>query len=163
MKKGYYKDSEGQHWYETSLNVRYKAEKFNCVLCGEESLKVKGKRNRSGRYYCSKSCAAKDGGGLKGMKGEAHYSWKGGRNVIKNGYIEIWAPKHPHARGGKYVREHRLVMEEHIGRYLEPHELVHHLNGVKNDNRIENLKIVTNETHKGEIECPFCHKDFLIQ
>jgi len=73
--------------------------------------------------------------------GAKHRDWKGGRIVDKTGYILVRQLGHPHANSGGYVREHRLVMEQHLGRYLEPNEVVHHINGDKADNRIENLEV----------------------
>lgn len=74
-------------------------------------------------------------------KGPAHGAWKGGRVAVTDGYIRVYAPEHPAAQNGRYVLEHRLVMEEHLGRYLEPDERVHHKNGIRDDNRLENLEI----------------------
>lgn len=75
--------------------------------------------------------------------GAGHPEWKGGRLKTKQGYIKIYCPGHPYATKPrkKYVFEHRLVMEKHIGRYVLPGEVVHHKNGIKNDNRIENLEL----------------------
>jgi hypothetical protein len=50
-----------------------------------------------------------------------------------------YAPNHPYKNNKNYVREHRLMMEHYIGRILLPTEVVHHINNVPYDNRIENL------------------------
>lgn len=163
-KVNYYKDENNEWWYKSPvMKSRYGAEEFNCIHCGKRALKLKGKRNNTGKYYCSKSCAAKVGGGLKGMFGKNHYAWKGGRNKLHDGYIDIFCPDHPYARGKKYVKEHRLVMEKHLGRILDPKEYVHHKNGIKDDNRLENLQLISKQPHLGEIECPFCKKSFSIK
>ena len=68
-----------------------------------------------------------------------------GRVAHSAGYMTIYAPYHPAVTKPKpYVLEHRLVMEKHIGRYLRSDEVVHHINGNRADNRIENLKLFTN-------------------
>jgi len=64
----------------------------------------------------------------------------------KDGYVTIYMPRHPFCNNSKRVREHRLVMEKHIGRYLNPEEIVHHINGIKDDNRFENLKLFKNNS-----------------
>jgi uncharacterized protein (DUF1330 family) len=60
-------------------------------------------------------------------------AWKGGRYITWNGYILVYSPKHPNCRQNGYIHEHRLVVENIIGRYLLPKEEVHHL-GEKDDN-----------------------------
>lgn len=69
------------------------------------------------------------------------------RKQHTHGYILVYAPDNPAADHTGYVLEHRLVMENHIGRCLIPNEIVHHLNGDKTDNRVENLKLVTRSEH----------------
>ncbi len=63
------------------------------------------------------------------------------------GYVLLYLPDHPRARKGGYVAEHRYVWEQTNGRALERNEAVHHINGVKDDNRPENLVALTHGQH----------------
>lgn len=69
-----------------------------------------------------------------------HPHWKGGKVQMLN-YEFTKAPEHPFASVTGYVKTSRLVMENHLRRYLKPTETVHHINKVRNDNRLENLKL----------------------
>ena len=85
---------------------------------------------------------------MYGKCGKENPSWKEGITKDKNNYILIYAPNHPYAING-YVREHRLVVEKYLGRYLTPTEVVHHINGIRDDNRIENLMVFCcNSAHR---------------
>lgn len=83
----------------------------------------------------SRSCLA-----CRPKGGEDGGTWRGGRIRHKAGYVMRWIPDHPHARSNPYVFEHILVMEAQLGRPLHPDETVHHRNGIKDDNRPENLE-----------------------
>jgi hypothetical protein len=80
--------------------------------------------------------------------GEANGNWKGGRTRHKAGYVMVRAPDHPRASLG-YVFEHILVAEDLLGRYLVEGESVHHINGVRDDNRPENLELWTRPQPSG--------------
>ena len=76
--------------------------------------------------------------------GEKNPRWKGGRYKASNGYIMVKAYGHPKAYRNE-IMEHRLVMEQTLGRHLTSSEKVHHINGIKDDNRIENLVLCQND------------------
>jgi hypothetical protein len=77
---------------------------------------------------------------------EEHSKFKNGRIKTTQGYYQIMSPFHPNRTKRGYVLEHRLVIEKIIGRYLRKGEFVHHINGIKSDNRAENLVLC--QSHK---------------
>lgn len=64
-----------------------------------------------------------------------------------SGYIKIYFPDHPKSDKRGYILEHDLIMECNIGRWLNKDEVVHHINKIRDDNRIENLKLMTRGEH----------------
>lgn len=79
---------------------------------------------------------------------ENHHNWSGGIYTTKQGYVMKLCPDHPSCSKTGYVQAHRYIMEKHIKRLLNTNEAVHHINGIKNDNRIENLKLMIKADHK---------------
>jgi len=70
-----------------------------------------------------------------------------GYKLRYDGYVDIYIPDHPAAGKSGYVREHRLVVEKRLGRYLREDEVVHHKNGKRADNRYQNLEVTSKSDH----------------
>ena len=75
------------------------------------------------------------------LKGSGH------RKKRADGYIALYYPKHPRSNKDGYIMEHQYIMEQHIGRMLKDDEVVHHKNHIRNDNRLENLQLMTFKEH----------------
>jgi len=83
--------------------------------------------------------------------GKDNPNWKGGKMIDKDGYVLLRLPDHPLADSHGYVREHRLVMSQKIGRLVEPDEVVHHIDNDHQNNDPGNLKLYhTNGDHLAE-------------
>jgi hypothetical protein len=101
------------------------------------------------QYGCNRSMVAQM---MKTMGIPHHYDksgsknpkWRGGKRKDNDGYVQVYCPNHPFKTVRNEVPEHRLVMESKLGRYLEPHEIVHHKNECKDDNMPNNLELITN-------------------
>ena len=126
----------------TTFRTRKEDAKSCSPKCTMQMMIAQGKRNRF-------------------PKGVPSPNSKGG-TINRAGYRLIFVPSHPGSTTRGYVLEHRLVMEQHLGRQLEDWEKVHHRNGVKSDNRIENLEIVTHARPNGWVICPHCRKSFQV-
>ena len=99
-------------------------------------------------HSMSKSCGCLKLELAKQCCGVDSHGWKGGKFIDKDGYVKIYKPGHlPKA---SYVREHVLVMEILLGRRLFPSEQVHHKNGIRNDNRPENLELWSKSHPSGQ-------------
>lgn len=83
----------------------------------------------------------------KGRRKRPDYEFGGHEKLRDDGYVKVYAPDHPHCTKDGYVMKHILIIEREIGRYLNPGECVHHINHIRSDNRVENLRLMTIHDH----------------
>jgi hypothetical protein len=110
----------------------------NCEECGKkfEASKYEVEKRGRGRF-CSCTCSTN---AIKKV-GKDSSSWKGGVYITAQGYLK------ESIGNKKYRPQHDLIMERFLGRPLEKEECVHHIDGVRHNNEISNLELMTNEDH----------------
>lgn len=115
--------------------AKYLGKTFTCKTCG--IIKPCSPYQLKTKKYCSRACKSK---WMSSQEKENTPRWKGGLYVNREGYREIRKNKNS-------ILEHRYIMEKYINRKLTEEEVIHHINGNKQDNRIDNLIIVTRSEH----------------
>jgi hypothetical protein len=130
--------------HETGRGIMVKGSRMTPEQCGKLSLahighKPWNKGKKTGLIPWNKD--------KPGKRGQEHPRWNGGKSTNGDGYIRITKPEHPAASKRGWIYEHRLVMEQAIGRPLNPNELVHHIDGDPKNNAPENLKIMLYGQH----------------
>ena len=161
------RSDKGTHWLDhpgdAELRRLYEEEKLSIRALGRKlsigATTVQAWMKAAGIQSRSISAAK------KGQKPAAHtieasvrsrrkYALPGrptvGWRLRPDGYIYVQRPLHPMATKSGYILEHRLIMAEHVGRNLLPTEDVHHINGDRADNRLENLELVGHAEHLKE-------------
>lgn len=111
----------------------------------KEAWKANGKKLCT--YPKSKIAASENGKKNKGRRKRLDYEFGGHEKKRSDGYVKVYVPDHPNCTSDGYVMKHILVIERTIGRYLTDNECVHHINHIRDDNRIENLKLMTISEH----------------
>ena len=86
-------------------------------------------------------------------KGANNPFWKGGKYKELRGYIFVYSPQHPHRNKHNTVYEHRLVMEKYMERYLDPKEVVHHIDHNKSNNSLNNLHLFSSKSIHLKYHC----------
>lgn len=143
-------------FYDKRLSTHEVAAFFNVTVSGLSTFRVRNnlpargwsKHPFLGKKH-TKQSRDKMSRSLKGnLVGSKNGRWCGDKRVNYQGYVLIRKPEHPFADCNGWIREHRFVMEEHLGRVLQRHENIHHINGIKSDNRLENLVVCSNSEHR---------------
>jgi hypothetical protein len=135
---------------ENGHKIGYKSntlhEYLSCPDCGKIRW-IQVMKGKPRNLRCS-SCAMKgDRHPYFGKRGEETPAWKGGQYTSHTGYVFIATPNHPSRSYRGYVKRSVLVLEQKLGRLMLPNADCHHINGIKDDDRPDNLEEVPHVGH----------------
>ena len=108
---------------------------FNCKICNKEFIRYPQQIKNGAIHHCSHKCS-----GLSKRK----------RSISTGGYITLRMPEHPNAMRNGRIYEHQLIMSNKLKRPLQKQETIHHKNGIRSDNRIQNLELWSNHHPRGQ-------------
>ena len=118
--------------------------KLRCNFCNKEFFILPYRKTIA--KFCSRKCHYQ--WSSLNTKGDKAPRWKGGKIKHSNGYFLIKKWGHPFTNKNGYVPEHRLILEKKLGYYINPKQFdVHHIDGNKTNNKLENLQLVTHLEH----------------
>jgi endogenous inhibitor of DNA gyrase (YacG/DUF329 family) len=145
------------HFCSKSCSYVWKTTRINCQCdyCGKNIYVTPFRLNNFKNHFCNNKCHS------KWMSenvpcGINSILWKGGKYKAPDGYIYV---RFPH---GECIAEHRLIMEQYLGRKLTKKEIIHHINGIRDDNRIDNLCIVVSKTHEKHTLVKRCQERIIV-
>lgn len=129
--------------YFGEKNVAKRPEvRLKLSIAAKNRLKNKENHPMYGRNHSDESKIMMSIHRVGKYRGEKSVNWHGGTHISKDGYKYIYSPYHPYSTKSGYVLEHRLVMEKHIGRFLNKKEVVHHIDTNRLNNSIDNLELI---------------------
>jgi len=144
---------------------------LSCNDCGAISIttwsnyiRAQNKHERNGETFCRKCACKKSASKRKGctwkkkphqiLTGEKHPNWRGGRYISSDGYVminvKVGRPRDGNG-WGNYKKEHVVIVQKILGRKLIGQEQVHHINGIKTDNDVDNLLLVKDSSEHRDI------------
>ena len=134
---------------EEEIRWRRKHIWLACKGCGKKRwVRLENVKRPDFRGLC-RNCHPNNLHQYQSMKGLPSRNWKGGRTINTEGYIKIYLPPNDQFRSMTnsrgYVLEHRLVIAKHLGKCLRSWEVIHHKNGIKDDNRLKNLQLLPSQ------------------
>ena len=147
----------GKEFKKNYGDIGWRKHHFCSMACslGWKSIEFSGKNNPNyGNHHSEetkqKMSKAKEGvydgsnNPNYGKYGKYASGWRGGKTKNSKDYVLVLKPEHPLANTNGRIYEHRLIMEEKLDRYLTKEEVVHHINGIRDDNHMENLALFKN-------------------